>query len=369
LTYTCPKPMLPLAGKPVLQHIVELLVGHGFDEIIIATNYLRERVESHFGDGSRFGVKLIYPREEEPLGTAGAVKNVGRLLDDTFAVIQGDNITDMNLREALEFHKEKGGIATIALIHVDNPKDYGIAELNHECRVVRFREKPRAEECFSPLANTGLYILQPGVLDHIPNNCMYDFSNDLFPKLLRLNEEIYGFEVKGFWIDVGRPENYLRANYWILSKLADPHIAESAEIRGGIVNGPVTIEENVIIKGGARVTGPAIIREGSVIQPDTSIMPNTVLCRRVDIGRKSRVVGSIIYENTLIGEGSSIDQSIIGEGCMIGSETLFGRGSIIGAHCRIGDDVEVRPGARVWPGIEIESNSVISGILRRYSAL
>lgn len=369
LTYTCPKPMLTLAGKPVLQHIVELLVRHGFGEIIIATNYLRERVEGYFGDGSRFGVKMTYPREEEPLGTAGAVKNAGKLLDDTFAVIQGDNITDMNLGEALEFHRVKGGIATIALIPVDNPMEYGIAELNHGGRVIRFHEKPRPEECFSRLANTGLYILEPRVLDHIPANRTYDFSNDLFPRLLRLKEAIYGFEARGFWTDVGRPENYLRANYWVLSTLANPRIAESADIEGAIVRGAVKIDENVTIKGGARVTGPAIIGEGSVIHPGTSIMPNTVLCPRVDVGRKSRVAGSVIYEDTQIGGGSSIDQSIIGEGCLIGSETLFGRGSIIGAHCRIGDDVEVRPGARVWPGIEVESNSVISGILRRHAAL
>ncbi len=366
LTYTCPKPMLPLAGKPVLRHIIEFLAGHGFDEIIVTTNYLRDRVKDHFGDGSRYGVKLKYPLEEEPLGTAGSVKHVSEYLDDTFAIIQGDNITNIDLVKVLEFHKKKGSLATISLIPVDNPCEYGIAELNDEGRVIRFVEKPRPEECFSRLANTGLYILQPQVLDHIPDHCSYDFSKDLFPKLLTLNEKVYGCLVTGFWTDIGRPENYLKANKWLLSRLIKPNISDSADISGAAIKGPVTIEDNVTIERGARITGPAIICEGSRIRSDTRVMANSFLCHGVTVGRGSKVVGSIIFEDTQVGDESNINHSIIGEGCSIGSEASFGRLSVIGAKCRIGDDVKVESGARIWPRIEVESKSTVKGILRYY---
>jgi len=368
LTYTCPKPMLPLAGRPVLHHITEFLSNNRLKDIIITTNYLRERIEVYFGDGSKFGVKIVYSQEDEPLGTAGAVKNAEKYLDDDFVVIQGDNITDMDLGHVLKFHKEKGALATIALIAVENPWEYGIAELNYENRVIRFLEKPRPAECFSRLANTGLYIFEQRALDYIPDKHVYDFSKELFPKLLQLKERLYGCKVEGFWADIGQPTSYLAANDWIMSKINQPKISENAKIKDAIIKGPVIIEENVVIENNAKVIGPTIIKEGSIIHPNTVIMPKTVIEPDVEVGSGSKVINALIYENTNIGSASTIKNCIVGELCKVGSSTKIGSGAIIGANCRIGDNVRIQPNTRIWPDIEIDSNCIIKGFLRRYMA-
>ena len=355
--------MLALAGKPILQHIIEFLTRHGFDEIFITTNYLRERVEKFFGDGSKFGVKLAYPRENRPLGTAGSVKNAERYLDDTFAVIQGDNITDVDFKRVLEFHREKRGIATMMLIPVDNPSAFGVAELDQSCRIVRFLEKPKPEECFSNLANTGLYIFEPQIFDHIPKDSTYDFSKNLFPKILELGKEIYGCKVKCFWADVGHPESLLKVNKWILGNLKRPKIAETAEIHGD-VSGPVLIGEDVVIESGAKISGPVIIGDDCLVQANSIIKANSVIGPEVVIGKGNRLTGSIIYEKTISDSASKFKECMVGENCKIGSSTSLDRYAIVGANCKIGDDVRVQSGSRIWPGIEVDSNSVIRGILK-----
>ena len=365
LTYTCPKPMLPLAGKPVLHHTVELLSRYGLREVIITTNYLRDRIEDYFGDGSKFGIKILYAQEDAPLGTAGSVKNAEKYLDDDFVVIQGDNVTDMDLDRVLRFHKENEALATIALIPVENPSEYGIADLDGKDRIVRFLEKPRPEECFSRLANTGLYVFAHRVLDYIPEKQAYDFSKELFPKLLQLKEKMYGCKVECFWADVGQPVSYLAANEWIMKKIDLQSISEEARIEDAIIKGPAVIEENVVIGNNAKVIGPIVIKDGSVIHPNTVIMPKTVIGSNVEVGNGSKVINSLIYEKTRIGSTSTMRNCIVGEQCKIGSSTRIGHGAIIGANCKIGDNVKIQPNTRIWPDIEIDSNSIIKGFLRR----
>jgi len=168
ITLTRPKPMLPLGGRPALYHIIKYLSNHGFDDIIITTNYLREQIVDYFKDGSELGVKLTYTDEEFPLGTAGSVKNVADYLGDTFAVIQGDNITDIDLSKMLEFHRMKRAVATIALKEVEDPSLFGVAKLGPDDQVLLFKEKPKIEESPSNLINTGIYILEPEILELIP---------------------------------------------------------------------------------------------------------------------------------------------------------------------------------------------------------
>jgi len=362
LTYTRPKPMLPLAGKPILQHIIEFLASYDFHEIIVTENYLYELIEGYFGDGFKFGVQITYFREDKPLGTAGSVKNAERCLDDTFIVIQGDNLTDINLKLVTNFHKKRQGVATIALTPVENPAEFGIAELNKRGQIVRFLEKPKPENCFSNLVNTGLYIFEPSILDLIPKDTAYDFSKDLFPSLLQ-EKKIYGYQVRGFWSDIGRPESLLKVNEWILSRMRKA--PKEIPIKEGVLTeGAVTIGEDAIILAGARIFGPAIIGGGTKIESDVTIASDSTVGQRVKIGRGSTISGSIIYEDTVIGGDSRFDDSIIGESCEIGAGVTLSPNSVIGARCKIGENTKILPDTRIWPGIEIAPGSKIEGIIR-----
>ena len=367
LTYTTPKPMLPLAGKPVLHHIIESLASQGFDDIVVTTNYLREKIMDYFGDGSRFGVKLIYPREEKPLGTAGGVKNAARYLNETFAVIQGDNITDIEFKELLHFHEQRGGIGTIALIPKENPQQFGIAELDPNNQIIKFKEKPRCDERFSNLVNTGLYVLEPEILDYVPSGLACDFAQDVFPTLLRSKRRIYGYPAQGFWVDIGNPESYMEAVHWILSKLRGRMISETAEVSNASIKGWVKVGEETRIEPKAMIRGPAIVGDRCSVKRGAKIARHSVIESNVEVSAKTRITSSIIYENTSIGDFSGLNHCIVAEQCRVGSGVKIKEMSVIGAQCEIGDRVSIHKGSRIWPRIKIEMNSIIRGVVRYWS--
>jgi len=357
--------MLPLAGKPVLHHIVEFLGEQGFDEIIVTSNYLREQIEAYFGNGADFGVRLIYPDEPKPLGTAGCVKNAQRFLEDEpFVVIQGDNITDIDIGKAFQFHQEKKGLATILLVTVEDPSEFGVAELNGESKITRFVEKPKTGELFSNLANTGLYVLDPRILDYIPTERSFDFSKDLFPSLMRAGERVIGYEASGTWFDIGRLENYFSANRWMLSRLGREEVETVAVHRKAIVRGPVYIGEGVEIESGVKIYGPAIIGDNSRIERDTVIISPTTIGHDVETERGTKISGSIVYENTEIGSESRLAHCVVGENCEIGSRTTLEQGAVIGAACQIGSGTTINPYAKIWPQTIIEENSRIYGVVK-----
>jgi len=367
LTYTTPKPMLPLAGKPVLHHIIESLASQGFDDIVVTTNYLRERIMDYLGDGSQFGVKLIYPKEEKPLGTAGSVKNAAKYLNETFAVIQGDNITDIKFKELLHFHEQRGGIGTIALVPKENPKQFGIAELDPNNQIIKFKEKPRCDERFSNLVNTGLYVLEPEILDYAPSGLACDFAEDVFPTLLRLKRRIYGYPAQGFWVDIGNPESYMEAVHWILSKLRGRMISETAEVSDASIKGWVKVGEETRIEPKAMIIGPAIVGDRCSVKRGARIAQHSVIESNVEVSAKTRITSSMIYKNTSIGDSSGLNHCIVAEKCRVGSGVKIKEMSVIGAQCEIGDRVSIHRGSRIWPRIKIEMNSIIRGVIRHWS--
>ena len=189
LTCDLPKPMVPILNRPIAEHIVNLLKRNGITEIIATLHYLPDVMRDYFQDGKDFGVQMTYAVEEDqPLGTAGCVKNISELLDDTFVVISGDSVADFDLESALKFHRQKGSKATLVLTHVPNPIEFGVVITNEEGQIRRFLEKPSTSEIFSDTVNTGTYILEPEVLDYLPANQECDFSKDLFPLLLEKGE-------------------------------------------------------------------------------------------------------------------------------------------------------------------------------------
>lgn len=365
LTYTRSKSMLPIANKPILHYIIGSLAAQGFSEVIIATGKSMEKpIMEFFGDGSDYGVKLIYSVESKPLGTAGAVKKAERFLDETFAVIQGDNITEIDLAEEMEFHRDKGGIVTLAVERVKKPWLYGVAELDGRRRVLRFVEKPKPKECFSDLASVGLYVLEPEILDYVPKGKRRDFAKELFPQLLDQATPIYGYETSAFWTDVGVIGGYMEATEWLLSKMPN-YISDSADIKGVAINGNVWIEDDVIVKPGTTIVGPAVIEKQARVNSNTHIGPGTVIKNGVEVGSKSSLNGSVVYEGTSLKREAKLQESIIGENCDIGKRVKVDEHAIVGPNCQIGDKTHVCKRSRIWPNIKINPGSIITGIVRK----
>ncbi|MGQ9515600.1 MAG: DUF5752 family protein [Thermoproteota archaeon] len=368
LTLTRPKPMLLLGDRPALHHIIEYLSSYGFDEIIITTNYLRDQIVNYFKSCPELNVKLIYSDEYSPLGTAGSVKSVANYLSDTFAVIQGDNITDIDLGEMLEFHKKKGGVATIALKEVENPRLFGIVKLNSEGQILFFKEKPKIDECFSNMISTGIYMLEPEIMDHVPSNIEYDFAKDLFPQLLGYNKMLYGFKTDGFWVDIGTPEGYFRASNWLLSKLEGKDIS-NAEVKDAIIRGPVLIGKDTRIDDNVIIEGPTVIGDGCHIKSSAIIDPYSVIGSHVEVSTNTNINRSIIYEDTYVDSSSWLSGCIIAEGCNIGSGVRIGDMSIVGARCKISPLTDIWNGSRVWPEIKVEPNSIVKGFVRHFEQI
>src|SRR6478672_2949260 len=252
--------MMPLANKPMMEHIVNLLALHGFDEIVVTVAFLANQIRDYFGDGSDFGVTMRYATEDSPLGTAGSVRNAADELDDTFLVISGDVLTDIDLTAFVKAHRDAGASASIALKHVDNPLEFGIVITQPDGTIERFLEKPTWGEVFSDTINTGIYVLEPIVFDHIPEGAVVDFSSDVFPALLEGGHTLYGAVMTGYWEDVGTLEAYLSAHFDAL----DQKVA--VDIPGFRITDGVFTGEGAEISPQAQVIGPAVIGAGSKVE-------------------------------------------------------------------------------------------------------
>ena len=205
--------MVPIVGKPCMEHILELLQRHGFEDVIVTVAFLPQAIRSYFGSGETLGIEIGYSVEESPLGTAGSVRLAAGRLDDTFLVISGDALCDVDLDRLVEFHREKKASVTIGLKSVDNPLEFGIVVTDEDGRVERFLEKPSWGQVFSDTINTGIYVLEPEVLQHVPTDRPYDFSKELFPLLLEMGRPIYGCVLDGYWQDIGNLDQYRQANF------------------------------------------------------------------------------------------------------------------------------------------------------------
>ncbi len=301
LTFTTPKAMIPLVNKRVIDYILDYLNGYGLKEFVITMHYLRNKMIKHLRDRKDFAI--AYPEEPSPLGTAGSVKNAG--IDDTMVIVQGDNITDINLTEVMQFHELHGGLVTIALLPVSNPSLYGIAEIESSGRIKRFKEKPSPNGCFSNLANTGIYIIEPEAMKYVPDGSAFDFSKNLFP-LLVAQKAVYGCVVEGFWTDVGTPGGYMEASRWILRGKGF-ECADTAEIEKCDIHGDVAIGEYAEVKESI-IHGPAVIgKHAKVIKCK---LQDSVIFPRVSLHETS-LSNSVVGENAVIKKGTVMN-AIIG---------------------------------------------------------
>ena len=264
LTSNQPKPMVPVVGKPCMEHILELLRDHGMNEVIVTVAFLPQAIRSYFGEGETLGMQIGYSVEESPLGTAGSVRLAAKQLDETFLVISGDALCDLDLTALVDFHKEKGAAVTIGLKSVENPLEFGIVVTDEEGRIERFLEKPSWGQVFSDTINTGIYVLEPEVLKHVPTDRPHDFSKELFPYLLEMGRPLYGYVMDGYWQDIGNLDQFRQANFDALEENV------RLNIPGIRIRGNVWLGEGVEIADLEQIEGPAYIGNYCRIAPDAT---------------------------------------------------------------------------------------------------
>ncbi len=354
LTLGRPKPMVPIATKPVMQHNLDLLKRHGITEVVVTVQYLASTIQDYFGDGSQLGMKIVYSVEETPLGTAGSVKLAQKHLTDTFIVISADALTDFDLSQIVSFHKESKSLATLTLYRVPNPLEYGVIITREDGAIVQFLEKPSWGEVFSDTVNTGIYVLQPEILDYFEPNKVFDFSQDLFPMMLKKGAPLFGFIAPGYWCDVGNLQEYIRANADLLAgKVAIPlpgkHLGggvwldEGAEVAPDAqIYGPVCIGREAKVKSGAVVHGPSVIGEYSVVDS------------------RCHLVRSVVWNNSYLGERVELHGAIIGKQCHVEGKAVIFEGAVIGDNTVVREGAIIQPNVKIWPNKEIETGATVA---------
>ena len=342
LTCNTPKAIVPILNRPFLEHLLGYLKEHEVTDAILAIGYLPDPIQRCLGDGAQLGVRLTYLVEESPLGTAGAVKNAESYLDGPFLVFNGDIITEIDLTAMMKRHKEVKPKVSIALTPVDNPTIYGVVETDTRGVVQRFVEKPTWDKVTTNMINAGIYILEPEVLAHIPASTPSMFENYLFPRLLEMGEPILGYPSDAYWIDIGTPEKYLKANHDLLLQQAG---------RGTQAKGKSQLHP------AARIEGPVLIAEGCVIAEDAKLKGPVILGPHCEIGKGAVVQGAILWHHSRVGEKAIL------KNCVVCSHSYVGKGSHVPDNCVLGDSVTVASenilaqGTKVWPDGCTESNA------------
>lgn len=360
LTSLLPKPMVPIVNQPVMEHILGLVKHHGITEAVATLAFMPQVIKDYFGDGEEWGIGLQYATEETPLGTAGSVKNAAQLLpkDEPFLVISGDAITDINLTWLIDYHKTHGGAVTIALKSVEDPLDFGVVVTADDGRIERFLEKPTWGQVFSDRINTGIYVVEPWVLDMIPDGVQYDFSSQLFPQLMEAGHALYGAVSDCYWCDVGSRDSYQAVHRDILDGRAMIYVpgvhareglwvADSANIHPDAKLGDrVVIGENATVRAGAIVGDHVVIGDNCVIGTDARV-DHSVLWDDTFVGKHAIVSGAVLCRHVDIRARAVLDA-----GATVGSESVVGQGAHIAA------DVQVYPYKRIEPAAMI-TDSVI----------
>ncbi|MEA5601458.1 sugar phosphate nucleotidyltransferase, partial [Nostoc sp. UHCC 0252] len=355
LTCDLPKPMVPILNRPIAEHIINLLKRHRITEVIATLHYLPDVLRDYFQDGSDFGVQMTYAVEEDqPLGTAGCVKNIAELLDETFLVISGDSITDFDLTAAIAFHKQNKSKATLILTRVPNPIEFGVVITDEEARIRRFLEKPSSSEIFSDTVNTGTYILEPEVLEYLPPNIECDFSKDLFPLLLAKDEPMYGYIAQGYWCDVGHLDAYREAQYDALDGKVNLDCAYKE------VSHELWVGQNTYIDQTAVIETPAVIGDNCRIGARVQIEGGTVIGDNVTIGADANLKRPIVWNGAFIGEEAALSACVISRGARVDRRAQVLEAAVVGSLSTVGEEAQISPGVRVWPSKKIESGAVLN---------
>ncbi|MDZ7261171.1 MAG: sugar phosphate nucleotidyltransferase, partial [candidate division KSB1 bacterium] len=352
LTCNIPKPMVPVLNRPMMEHIIRLLRHHGITHLISLLLHQPDRIINYFGDGSKLGVDMTYIQALEDFGTAGSVKKAAKYLDQRFLVISGDLLTDFDLTQAIQFHKERQAKATMILTHVKNPLAFGIVLTSKEGRIVRFLEKPSWGQVFSDTVNTGIYILEPEVLDQVPPKKLFDFSKDLFPRLLEQNQPLYGYIAEGYWRDVGNLTEYQQAHADCLKGLVKLRFP-------GQRTGNVWIGQNCRIDDGVSYGDSVVIGDNCVIAAGAKIS-NTVIGNNCHIGEGCSIIDSVLWENVTLGKAVSLTSDVIASGVRIGDQAFIQENVFVSENCSLGKGSSIRANVKIWPDKVVEDGAVLT---------
>ncbi|MFA6571498.1 MAG: sugar phosphate nucleotidyltransferase [Bacteroidota bacterium] len=352
LTMNIPKPMVPIMNIPMMEHIVNLLRNHNITDIVSVLYFQPEVITSYFEDGSKFGVSMKYVMANADYGTAGAVRNAAEHLNERFIVISGDVLTDFDLFSALDFHIQKEAKATILLTRVSEPLQYGIVMTDEEGRISRFLEKPSWGQVFSDTVNTGIYILEPEVLDLIPYQEEFDFSKDLFPTMLRQKMPLFGYIANGYWRDVGNLSEYQNAQ----SDAVNGNVQIKLK---GINKANHIIGNNVKIASSVKLEGVVVIGDDVEIGEHT-VIKNSVISKNVKIGTGARIVNSTIWEHSIIGDFAELTDDVICCHTIIGHSATIHENVYIADYCTIGNNAVLMPNIKLWPQKNVEDGATLS---------
>jgi mannose-1-phosphate guanylyltransferase len=324
LTVYTPKPVVPICNRAFLLYQIETLRGAGITDITLSLSYQPSKIEQLLGDGGDFGVRLKYTTEPQPMGTAGAYKFAAEFINEPTVVFNGDVLTDLDLKKVIAEHKRRDATATIVLTPVDDPSSFGVVETDTEGRVLRFIEKPAPGEAPSNNINAGTYVLEPHVLDLVPEGENYSFEYQLFPDLLKRGEKFYAHvPEKTYWLDIGTPARYLQAHHDLLAGLVG---GIELKRRGGDFDAATAAE----------IDDRSLIADGCTIKPGAQVI-NSVLGEGVFIEEKARVENSVVWAHTRINAGAQVSGAIIGRSCYVGRSSLVGAGAVLGDKTSLTD--------------------------------
>ena len=356
LTSTVPKPVVPLVDRPLISYMVEWLKRHGVDDIIMSCGFLASGVRNVLGDGSGIGVRLRFVEEPEPLGTAGALKFAEPMLDERFLMLNGDVLTDIDLTEQIEQHERTSAKATLALVAVPDPTNYGLVRIGEDAAVLEFVEKPSSDAVEErpssdepdSLISAGAYVLEKGVLDMVAEGRNVSIEREVWPLLV--DNGLYGFRADNYWLDIGTPDRYLRATFDIIEGNVETPVQER------LGSSYLAISDGADVQG--RAIPPAVIERGVYVAPDAHVGSLVVLAQDVSVGPGSTVERSVILNGTEIGENCRLSDCIVSAGCRIGAGTQISRGAVLGEGVTIGAENTVTNGARIFPGVDLPDGAL-----------
>jgi len=355
LTCDRPKPMVPVLNRPVMEYAIELLKKHGIRDIGVTLQYMPKEITEYFGDGSDRDMDIRYFIEETPLGTAGSVKNAAGFLKETFIVVSGDALTDFNLSEAINFHRAQKAVATLVLTPVEIPLEYGVVITGKDGRIRRFLEKPGWGEVFSDTVNTGIYILEPEVLNYIPEGAKYDFSKDLFPQLLQEGKSLCGVSLRGYWCDIGNLKQYREAHYDTMEGRVNVNI----ELSAGRGRDGVFLGDNCQVDSTAVINGPVFIGNDTYIGRDTVIGPHVVLGSGCRIDAGASLKRSVVWNRTYIGKQAEIRGAVICDKVTVKDRAMVFEGAVIGDGAVLEEDTKIKPDTGIWPQKTVEKGKTL----------
>ena len=348
LTGRTAKPMVPILNRPVMEHMLRLLLRHGATEVAANLHYHPDKIRTYFGDGSGFGLSLRYNFERDLLGTAGGVGTFRSFLGDgVFVVVSGDGLTDIDLTAFVAAHRACGAIATMAVKRVDDPSFYGVVVRDDDGRVTGFQEKPGPGEALSDLCNCGIYVFEPEIFDYVPPGVFVDWAKDVFPALLEAGVPLCAWPLETYWNDVGNIEQYRLSNFDALLGRV------KLEVPGREVRPGVWVGEGTEVASGVHLEPPILLGAGCLVEPEAELIGPLIVGDGCVIERGAVLEGVINWDGVRAGHGAHLAGSILGRNVVVHHEAIVHEDAVIGDLCQVAPKVVVPAGVRCGPRTEL----------------